>query len=374
MTTNPDVRTSANPVSKQAKGVIGVWAITRIYILVIGVIGALSSYQGNSWFVSFVRSWSHFDTLCYQSIVEFGYLGTDICTYNTAFFPGLPLLMAAFGLVGIDSLAAGLIISLVASLFAGLALGKLAELYGAKPVLTTAIWFTAPMAVFLFAPYTEPLFAALSFWAWYFAKTGNWLVAGVLAGFSGLVRSNGLFLAGALVLLFLISKNRNWSDSWKLILPFLGTFLYFTYLYWLTGSWTHWADVQAEGWDREFTDPITSTLNTFQIMLNAEDYGFTPSRFISEIVNVGTVLVLGIVMLFKRWWAEAAYVFVTMGSLITSEFYYSTPRATLILFPVWLLLGLWIARSKALVIVYFVIAIPFLTLIVLRYVTGQWIS
>lgn len=361
-------------MSKQAKGVIGVWGITRVYILIVGIVGAASSYQNSPWADSFVQSWSHFDTLCYQSIVEFGYLGTDICTYNTAFFPGLPILMAAFSFIGIDPLTAGLVISLVSSLIAGLGLGKLAELYGAKPVLTTAIWFTAPMAVFLFAPYTEPLFAALSFWAWYLAKKGNWLFAGVLAGFAGLVRSNGLFLAGALVLLFLVSKNRKWADSWKLILPFLGTFLYFAYLYWLTGSWTHWAEVQAQGWDRDFTDPITSTLNTFRLIFDAESAGFTPSRFIAEMLNVFIVLGLGIVMLFKRWWAEAAYVFVTMSSLITSEFFYSTPRATLILFPVWLILGIWVTKSKAFTILYFVLAVPFLTLIVLRYVTGQWIS
>jgi len=83
---------------------------------------------------------------------------------------------------------------------------------------------------------------------------------------------------------------------------------------------------------------------------------------------------LGIVLLFKRWWAEAAYVFLTLWSFMTGEFFQSTPRATLILFPIWIVVGLWATKYRWFRWAYFVIAIPALAFITIKYVNAQWIS
>jgi hypothetical protein len=278
--------------------------------------------------------------------------------------------------VGLSVTASGMVVSLAASAFASVGLGRLAKHYGANPVVTVAAWLMAPMAVFLFAAYTEALFIALAIWAWWFALQRNWLIAGILAGIAGTTRSNALFLGFAIIVMFLLSspKAKDWRQSPALLLPFIAVAGFFVYLYVLTGSWTHWFDIQASAWGRSFTDPISSTINTFELAFGAPDNGFTASRFYLEIVNTFITIGAGVYLLVRRWWPEAVYVFVTMFSFVTGTFYQSTPRATLILFPVWIVIGILLTRWRPVKWAYFIIAIPAMALTVNLYMNAQWLS
>lgn len=351
-----------------------IWLLSRAYVLTVSIAALAAANRALPGIDGLLASWHQFDTYCYESIVDAGYLGSDRCTYNTAFFPGLPGLMAAGTKIGLSVTATGLLVSLVASWFAGKALASLAREWGASANVTVAAWFLAPMAVFLFAPYTEALFAALSFWAWAWARRGNWIAAGALAGAAGLVRSNALFLGAALIVMFLLSKDRRWRDSWALALPFAAVGAFFAYLHAITGSWTHWLDVQAATWNRDFTDPLTATFNTLNLALGAPANGFAPSRFYAELLNTGLVLAVGIVLLVRRRWPEAVYVLLTIWSFMTGEFFQSTPRATLVLFPVWLVIGAALTRIRWLRWTYFALAPLALAFITVRYVQAQWIS
>ncbi len=354
--------------------VLGLWFGSHAYIGLIGLLGAASLLSSMGLWNGFVTSWNFFDTTCYGSVAEFGYLGSDLCYYNTAFFPGLPALMWLGLQFGIPAAVSGLLVSAVASLFASYALYRIAIQYRIHPTAALATWLFAPMSVFLFAPYAEALFCAFTFWAWYFAKSERWVLAGLLAGFAATTRSNALFFTAALIVLFVVSKKRDWRAAPALLIPFLVVGLYFIYLHSITGSWTHWMDVQADTWNRDFTDPITSTINTFRMAFEARDMGFSLTRFPAEILNTFFVLGIGIVLLIKRWWAEATYVFLTILSLMTSEFFQSTPRATLVLFPIWLILGIWVSKKRWFAIFYFALSLSFLALITVKYVQGQWIS
>ena len=186
--------------------------------------------------------------------------------------------------------------------------------------------------------------------------------------------SVALFLGVALGVLFLLSRPRPWAQSWALALPFLTVAAFFAYLYAITGSWTHWFDVQAATWNRQFTDPITSAWNTLQLGLGAPENGFTSSRFYAELLNTALVLAAGIVLLVKRRWPEAIYVLLTIWSFMTGEFFQSTPRATLVLFPVWLVLGAVLTKHRWMRWGYFTMAPLALAFVTVRYVDAQWIS
>lgn len=357
-----------------ARNIVIVWLGSHVYIAIIGLLAAAATISALGPLGGFTTSWHQFDSYCYESVAQYGYLGSDRCTYNTAFFPALPGLMWVGAHIGLSASASGLLVSLIASLFAGFALARLAESFGAKGDLTVAIWMFAPMAVFLFAPYTEALFAAFSFWAWLSARRGQWVAAGILAGFAATTRSNALFLGAALILMFLLTKNRPWLKGLALLLPFLVVFGYFAYLHAITGSWTHWFDIQTQTWNRQFTDPVTSSINTIRMAMDAGSTGFSASRFVAEFANTFIALGLGVVLLFKRWWAEAAYVFLTLWSFMTGEFFQSTPRATLILFPIWIIVGLWATKYRWFKWTYFAIAVPALAFITIKYVNAQWIA
>jgi hypothetical protein len=364
----------SRPAKSSARSIVVVWLSAHVYIATIGLLAAAATISALGPLAGFTTSWHQFDTYCYESVAQYGYLGSDRCTYNTAFFPALPGLMWLGAHVGLSASAAGLLVSLAASLAAGFALARLAENLGARGDLTVAIWMFAPMAVFLFAPYTEALFAAFSFWAWLCARRGQWVSAGVLAGLASTTRSNALFLAAALILMFLLTKNRPWVKGLALLLPFVVVIGYFAYLHSITGSWTHWFDIQTQTWNRQFTDPLTSSINTIRMAMDAGSTGFSASRFVAEFANTFIALGLGVVLLFKRWWPEAAYVFLTLWSFMTGEFFQSTPRATLILFPIWILLGIWATRYRWFKWTYFILAMPALAFITIKYVNAQWIA
>lgn len=359
-----------------------IWAATRLFVLGASVVGSWTVMAHGGFLHGIEQLWTQWDTNFFTSIATGGYGNPDLQTvrleddaqYNVAFFPGLPMLMRIGGLVGLSPVMAGILVSLIASLLAAFALGRLAEQVGARAEWTVAAWLVAPTAVFLFAPYTEALFAALAFWAWVKARQDAWIAAGVLAGLAALVRSNGLFLAAALILMFLLSPRRDWRTAPALLLPFVATLGYFAYLHSITGSWTTWFDVQRVRWDRMLTDPLTSLLNTIDMVSTFTGTGAISSRFVSELAAMALLIVVCVILLIKRWWAEAAYVVVTVAALGTSTWYYSVPRTIVVLFPVWMLLGLWLTRYRWLRWAYLLTALPMLALVVVRFTQGQWIS
>ena len=325
-------------------------------------------------------AWDQWDTKWFASIAEYGYVGpntgpfTDF-TYNVAFFPGLPGLMRLGMAVGVNPVVTGLAVSLTASLIAAFGLARLAERMGASGPVTTWVWLAAPTALFLSAAYSEALFAAFAIWSWLLAREQRWLASGLLASGAALVRPNGLFLAiGLAVLAATTVPRREWLRAWPVALPIAVTGAHFAYLKSVTGSWTAWSDAQRDYWGRELVAPWTALRNTYELIFTFSPTGEPSSRMITEIIAM-VILVAGtVVLLRKRWWAEAAYVGVTAISLGTSTMYHSVPRTLVIMFPLWILLGAWLGRHRSWLIAYSAAALPVLVLVTARFVQGQWIS
>lgn len=146
--------------------------------------------------------WARWDFEWYQSIADSGYVAPGY-ENNPAFLPMLPLLLRGIALLGLPQIAAGLLISLVAGGIAALALNRVSSESGARSSAAVVAWVAAPMAAFRAAPYTESLFAAFAFWAWWAGRNSRWLLASVLSAGAALTRVNGLFLVVALVVMLL---------------------------------------------------------------------------------------------------------------------------------------------------------------------------
>lgn len=363
---------------------IGIWLISRIPIVIATVLGSWAAFRAGNPIEEFGNAWHQWDTLWYESIASGGYQVPNLIhfdgkdpldfQFNIAFFPALPLLMKAGGVLGVTAAWSGILVSLVAGAFACVALGRLVEDVGGRPSTGVWVWALAPTAVFLAAPYTEALFAAFAFWAWWCARRRAWVWAGALAGGAAFVRSNALFLGVALIAMLVIYDRPNWRRGLALVLPFVVTFGYFAYLAQLTGSWTAWFDVQHVRWDRSTVDPITSFLNTYEQIFTFNGPGTISTRFISEILAALLLVGLTLVIIRKKWWAEAIYVGLTLMAMMTSTWYYSIPRTAVVLFPIWMLLGLWATRYRWFFVSYLCVSVPFLILVTIRYTQGQWIS
>jgi hypothetical protein len=99
----------------------GVTAATRAAFLLVAVAA--------SWFLqtetqgapqeSFLSLWDNWDARHLVTIGEHGYFSVASDAHATAFFPLFPLLVAALLVVGVHPVAAGLVVSALASFVAG---------------------------------------------------------------------------------------------------------------------------------------------------------------------------------------------------------------------------------------------------------------
>ena len=360
-----------------------IWWISRLGVFLtawlaswifLGPAGVL--YSDISETIPELRSWEvwrQWDAYWLASIAETGY-GSLGYENNMAFFPGQPVLVRGIGILGLGSLESGIAISLFAGLVAALSLARLTELIGGDSRWSILSWIASPAAVFLFAPYTEALFAAFAFSAWLWARRGSWWLAGCLGGLASLVRPNGIFLAVALVVLGLLQAGPRLPRLVPMALPFAGFAAYMTYLHAYFGSWRVWLTAQELGWQRRFTNPIESFVATYEMAFHNGATASFAIQYRFEILAMVALLACLAALFVLRWWAEAVYVALTMASLGTSTLYYSIPRTTLVIFPLWMLLGLLFTRFRRLGWLYLAISTPVMVMGVVGFSLGRWVA
>jgi hypothetical protein len=159
-----------------------------------------------------------------------------------------------------------------------------------------------------------------------------------------------------------------------------------TFLYWLTGSWTAWYSAQSTGWVRQLTWPWQSFLNTIPAIVPGAfpDHPWWAAVFRAEMVSMALGLIVTGWCLSRRLWAEASWVGVQVLAFSVSYWFFSVNRATLLWFPLWMMLaswGTWRPRQPALRLAHraLVIAAFGLSVILMLwwswlFFTGHWAS
>ncbi len=293
--------------------------------------------------VGFFEMWTRWDAQHFISLAERGYAATGYET-SQAYFPLLPLLIRALTYVGVHPVLGGLIISGLSSWVACAFLYKLAERdvgpgTGRHAALYVLVF---PTTVFLIAPYSEALYLAGAVGAFYFARDGRWLVAGIPAAVAVGARAAGLFLLAGLVVEFF--RQRDFSLDRALnavtgiliaLLPLLG---YALFLVRLKGDPFFFLTAQRVGWGRSFVGPVASFLNTWRTWEGGYNTNWLLTwrlEVIAAIVGAAVVLWAAI----RREWGYATYMGTGLAVLTTSSWYYSIPRLLLTWFPIALFLA-----------------------------------
>ncbi len=157
---------------------------------------------------------ARWDSAWYEVIARYGYrpdLG-HFTASRTAFFPLYPLGMRALAWLGSPPVLAGVLLSLVALAFALYGIHRLAALeIGSLEAARLAVLATAfaPMAFFLSAVYSESLYLALSVGLFWSAREGRWALVGVLGGLAAATRSTGLVLLAPALAIYLYGPRRD---------------------------------------------------------------------------------------------------------------------------------------------------------------------
>ncbi|HEX2236653.1 MAG TPA: mannosyltransferase family protein [Actinomycetota bacterium] len=326
----------------------------------------------------FLDLWSRWDALHFFAIAEHGYTGPGSGPDATAFFPAFPLTLRALSAAGLPPAAAGLLVSLVASVVALAALFALAERdlgagAGRRAVAYLALF---PTAVFLVAPYSEALFLAGAIPAFLLARRGRWTLMGVPAALATATRFAGVFLLLGLVAeLFRqrpLTAARMRAAAAGFGIALLPLVAYGAFLAAATGDPLHFFTDQRQGWGRQLTNPLDALANTWNTWQGA-DY---PSNWIfawrievlAAAVGVGLVVWAAI----KHEWGYAVYMGTTMAALLSSTWYFSIPRMLLSLFPVALLLAEATGRRAERHEAALVVLAPLATVGVVVFTQGAW--
>jgi hypothetical protein len=352
-----------------------IWLASRASMVVVaGAVGWLfvgADGEVTAW----VERWARWDFVHFQGIAEFGYSGQPTGVPNEAFFPGLPALLWLGGLVGLPYVVTGLVVSFVAGGVAAVALGRLGDLEGGAGAgrFAVLVWVFAPPAVFLAAPYTESLFLGLAIPAWLAARRGRWAAAGVLTALACTVRVSGLFLVAALIVEWLTSRHRgSWANLGWLLVPAIPVVAWMAYLRWLTGNWLAWLDAQVEEWNRELTWPWDAWTHTWAAAFGGTQTPGFAWMFRAELVAVVIGVVLTAALLWWRRWGEATWVGVQVLAFVTSFWFFSVPRATLLWWPLWIVLAAVVVRRRWMLWFYLAVSVPLMAIWAAAFLTHRW--
>lgn len=366
------------------------FTVTACWLLGIDGGGRLSG--PTRWFLERFTWWDSFHFL---RIVDRGYLSLAKGGGDQAFFPGYPLAVrAVMPLTAGNAAMAGFVVSVLAGTVAAAVLwhlGRLAtgsERGGRAAVLVLA---AAPYGFFLVTVYSEALFLACALGAWAAGLTRRWWVAGLLAGLASAVRINGIFLAVALLVLYLQQARSDRragaagsrlpvlgrlglrTDVLALALPLVVVGGYFAYLRARTGTWNAWQSAQDIGWHRGTAAPWTGIHNAWVSVQSAGAPDLVLSRWADLVATVGGLLLL-VVLLALRRWPEAVFVLLNVAVLVCSTTLVSAPRYALTWFPAYILVAELAVRPRWRWVVPAVVVacLPLLGVVALSFAAHRW--
>lgn len=363
----------------EGRAALSVWGASRLGMIVLAWIAAWVFSTGPEPPGPWLARWDRWDAGIFVSIARDGYFGPGVEPTHIAFFPGFPVAMWFVHLLVWNWTAAGLLVSFAAGTVAVVALGKLAadesDEAPSQASAHAALFFAlAPAAVFLTAGYSESLFAAFAFPAWLAARRDRWVLSVLLAAGASAVRVNGLFLAAAIAVEFLLAgaERRRWRQLPLVLVPVLPAFGYALYLHRNTGDWLAWQHAQAAGWFRTFKDPKSAWDQTWRAAFGQSQEGHTAWVFQLELLAVVVGAVLTLVLVARRRLPEALYVGLSLVALGTTTWFMSVPRAMLLWWPLWTMLGAWAVRRPAVKTLYVCCVAPIMVGVALLFLSGQW--
>lgn len=308
-----------------------------------------------------LRATFKWDSYSYLLIEQYGY-GT-LKNALPAFFPLFPYSVRWVSQpLHISPLVAGYLINTVASFFAMLFLYLLAlEFFRDKKAALMSLLLFAffPFSYYLSAFYTEALFCALSFGAFYFARARRWWLACILLGLVSATRFPGVVVALAVFVEYLSSIKFNWRKINRQILWFalapMGILAYMAYLYLHFGDPLFFRAAYQFGWTYYVLEPnfLYTALKELSYLLRNTAYHVPGSGWEEWVIGQGIELgawILGVIIFWKgRKKLPISYTVYGLGSLILFSInsnFTSANRYIMPLFPVYFLVADYLRKRE----------------------------
>jgi hypothetical protein len=328
-------------------------------LVVVGLFGAAAIPQlmGRPW-TTLVSPWLQWDANWQVAIAQWGYGFSFSDAHHTyasaAFQPVLPGSMAAVAsLTGMPVAVAGLVVVTLALAIALVGLHRLVALdYGGQAAaLAVILLLVYPTAVFLGAPYAEPLVLAEVVWAFLAVRRERWLLAGALVGLAILTK----LFAAAFAIPLLVEAMSLAPPNWRLrakaaVLTLLGPLTGMVGLGICYGLAFHdplrvlVAEQQWSG--RQIAPPFVAIWNGFHPMPQLTIADAAP---IADLVSLGLLLAAAAYSWVRLRRAYAVALIVLFLTFTSSSVPTSISRWTLDAFPVFIAGGVLLARRRWLI-------------------------
>ena len=338
---------------------------------------SLLSNLGSRW----LTAWANFDGVHYLTIVEKGYFGTGSIQ---AFFPLYPMLVAIVGRLGVNPVLAGVTLS---TIFFGLALVILHKLiqkdWGKKVATRTVILLLlAPTAFFFTSLYTESLFLLLVVLAFYSAREGNFLRAGLVGVLAAMTKTVGVLLVPALLVELWQQKKKgdfhkkNWGSIAGSLLPAGGLGAYMIYLQKVFGDALLFLHAQPQFGAQREVDKLILPYQVFwryaKMVATVEPASLTYYSVWLELVSAIVLLGLVIWAFYKTRRSYAVFAALALLVPTLTGTFTSLPRYLLVLFPVFVVLAQVLTGKKY--VLALVISGILLIINTMLFIQGYWIA
>jgi len=327
--------------------------------------------------------WVRWDAVHHLNLAQRGYF--EVPEADTIFYPLYAFLTRlAAGLLGGDTIVAGLAIACLATWAALTSLYRLTDCSLGPAAARWSILALAafPTSFFLLAPFTESLFLALTLGAFLAAYRGRWWIAGAFGLLASLTRGPGMLSALALALI----AWKGWRGSARTLVAYWVTPMLaavglplaggLAFLFWRqTVGFASTDEILRRYSGVILTNPVSGILESLRQWHRVGDLTMT-----LEVLSVPIFLALTAAMLFNSRWRKPewlAYVFVNLSLFLskqslTGSSLQSLPRYVLVLFPCFVIIGDWLAsRSQRTRFAY--MAASSAALVVLSMLYALWV-
>ena len=321
------------------------------YLSTYGNLTPLSNLIGRSLF----DVWLRWDAVHYMNIARIGYEGVGIG--DTNFLPLYPYVVLILkNIFPMPEVISGLIVSTIACIIAFIAFYKLVLLLFCNEQLarwTIIIWGIYPTSLFLFAPYTDSLYAALTILCLLFLESQNWLLTGMFAMFAGITRTQGALLVFPIATKILcIIKSMNFRHAIQpMIALILAPFGFILYNIW---RYQRGISTLIESYDSYskivFIDPLRGLLSAVVFAINTRDW-----LSITEALSLVLFLAISVWLFFshefRRKYSLLAYNSVTLLLFLSKHNLLTTPiqsanRYVLSLYPAFIGLAFFLLQRS----------------------------
>ena len=331
--------------SEKWQFIIAWFLATRIILTIVGVLARcyinsphVFSYINKPW----LAIWGVWDSGWYLNIAQQGYSAITGATINTinqanyAFFPLYPALIAGLGKLIGNYYIAGIIISNISLIIACSLLYEIVSREFGKKIakLSVKYLFLFPVAFIFSGIFSESLFLRLVLASFSFSQQLKWWKTGLVSSFTTLTRPMGIFVAIPLIFEYL--EHRKFKiksirlDILAFGLPVISMFLFVYYIYGLTKDWLALLNVQV-GWGR------IGLYNPLLVLwggLHASEFNIVFSAIFTVLAII--LLVVGYKKL-KLSYTLYSVILLSIPLLTSVE---SMPRYILVIFPIFIILGL----------------------------------